>query len=319
MSDFSFWVILSNLLLATRWTILLSLIAFVCGGIVGLILLFARVSGNPWLERLTRWYIEFFQGTPLLMQLFLFFFGLALFGIDVDPWIAAWLALTFWTTAFLTDIWRGCVEAIPKGQWEASDTLALSYIEQMRYVILPQAARIAIAPTVGFSVQVIKGTALASIIGFVDLTKAGTMLNNATFRPFLVYSLVALIYFALCFPLSWYAHRLERQLHVARSMSPAQTRVAGGYRGCAQELRPDRGAEGRIGRCRARRRGCDHRPFGFGQVDAAALHQRTGDLRFRRHRRRRHRCRPVGARKESCATCAATSAWCSSNSICSRI
>jgi polar amino acid transport system permease protein len=216
MSDFSFWVILSNLLLATRWTILLSLIAFVSGGIVALILLFARVSGNPWLERLTRWYIEFFQGTPLLMQLFLFFFGVALFGVDVDPWIAAWLALTFWTSAFLTDIWRGCVEAIPKGQWEASDTLALSYVEQMRYVILPQAARIAIAPTVGFSVQVIKGTALASIIGFVDLTKAGTMLNNATFRPFLVYSLVALIYFALCFPLSWYAHRLERQLHAAR-------------------------------------------------------------------------------------------------------
>ncbi len=76
MSDFSFWVILSNLLLATRWTILLSLIAFVSGGIVALVLLFARVSGNPWLERVTRWYIEFFQGTPLLMQLFLAYFGL---------------------------------------------------------------------------------------------------------------------------------------------------------------------------------------------------------------------------------------------------
>ena len=80
----------------------------------------------------------------------------------------------------------------------------------MRYVILPQASRIAIAPTVGFSVQVIKGTALASIIGFVELTKAGTMLNNATFRPFLVYSLVALIYFCLCFPLSWWAKKIER-------------------------------------------------------------------------------------------------------------
>lgn len=216
MNDFSFWVILSNLLLATRWTIALSLVAFVSGGLVGLALLFARVSHIPWLERLTRYYIEFFQGTPLLMQLFLFFFGLALFGIELSPWVSAWLALTFWTSAFLTEIWRGCVESLPKGQWEASETLALSYTEQMRYVILPQALRIAIPPTVGFSVQVIKGTALASIIGFVDLTKAGTMLNNATFRPFLVYSLVALIYFALCFPLSWYAHRLERTMNVAR-------------------------------------------------------------------------------------------------------
>jgi polar amino acid transport system permease protein len=216
MSDFTFWVILSNLLLATRWTILLSLVAFVSGGLVGLALLFARVSKIPWLERLTRYYIEFFQGTPLLMQLFLFFFGVALFGIEVSPWVAAWLALTFWTSAFLTEIWRGCVEALPKGQWEAADTLAMSYTQQMRYVILPQAFRIAIPPTVGFSVQVIKGTALASIIGFVDLTKAGTMLNNATFRPFLVYSLVALIYFALCFPLSWTAHRLEKKYNVAR-------------------------------------------------------------------------------------------------------
>jgi polar amino acid transport system permease protein len=216
MNDFSFWVILSNLLLATRWTILLSLVAFVCGGGVGLALLFARVSKIPWLEAATRYYIEFFQGTPLLMQLFLLFFGVALLGIEVSPWLAASLALTLWTSAFLTEIWRGCVESLPKGQWEAAETLALTYTQQMRYVILPQALRIAIPPTVGFSVQVIKGTALASIIGFVDLTKAGTMLNNATFRPFLVYSLVALIYFALCFPLSWYAHRLERTFNAAR-------------------------------------------------------------------------------------------------------
>lgn len=216
MPDFTFGIILENLLLAARWTVILSLIAFVSGGIVGLAVLLARVSHNKALRLLCAGYIELFQGTPLLMQLFLFFFGVALFGIEVSPWIAAWLALTFWTSAFLSEIWRGCVEAIPKGQWEASESLAMSYGEQMRYVILPQAMRIAIAPTVGFSVQVVKGTALASIIGFVELTKAGTMLNNATFRPFLVYSLVAAIYFALCFPLSWYSKRLEGRLNVAR-------------------------------------------------------------------------------------------------------
>lgn len=216
MIQFSFWDILSNLLIATQWTLVLSAIAFVSGGIVGLILLFMRTSQIAPLGWFTKFYIEFFQGTPLLMQLFLFFFGIALFGIEVSPWLAAWMALTFWTSAFLAEIWRGCVEAIPRGQWEASSTLALSYIEQMRYVILPQATRIAIAPTVGFSVQVIKGTALASIIGFVELTKAGTLLNNATFRPFLVYSLVALIYFCLCFPLSWFSKKLEGRLNVAR-------------------------------------------------------------------------------------------------------
>jgi polar amino acid transport system permease protein len=195
--------------------VLLSIVAFVGGGIVGLAILFMRVSRIPTLEVATKTFIEFFQGTPLLMQLFLFFFGLALFGIDVSPSLAAGLALTLWTAAFLAEIWRGCVEAIPKGQWEASSSLAMSFIEQMRYVILPQAAKIAIAPTVGFSVQVVKGTALASIIGFVELTKAGTMLNNATFRPFLVYALVALIYFCLCFPLSWYAKRLEGKTNAA--------------------------------------------------------------------------------------------------------
>ena len=216
MLEFTFSIIFENLLLAARWTVVLSLIAFVSGGIVGLFVLIARVSHNRALRGACMTYIELFQGTPLLMQLFLFFFGVALFGVEVSPWIAAWLALTFWTSAFLAEIWRGCVEAIPKGQWEAADTLALSYAQQMRYVILPQALRIAVAPTVGFSVQVIKGTALASVIGFVELTKAGTMLNNATFRPFLVYSLVALIYFALCFPLSWYSKRLEGRLNVAR-------------------------------------------------------------------------------------------------------
>jgi polar amino acid transport system permease protein len=216
MSEFTLWDIVRNLLLAARWTILLSLIAFVGGGVVGLLVLFVRTSKYRGLRLGTTLYIELFQGTPLLMQLFLCFFGLSLFGIEVSPWTAAFVALTLFASAYLAEIWRGCVEAIPKGQWEASSSLALNYIEQMRYVILPQAVRIAIPPTVGFSIQVVKGTALASIIGFVEVTKAGTMLNNATFRPFLVFSISALIYFALCYPLSLYSKHLERRLHVAR-------------------------------------------------------------------------------------------------------
>lgn len=213
MVDFTIWDILRNLLLAIRWTVVLSLIAFVGGGLVGLLLLVLRSSGRPMLQRLVAGYVQLFQGTPLLMQLFLAYFGLALLGIETSAWFAASAALTLYSSAFLTEIWHGCVRAIPRGQWEAAQSLAMNFMEQMRHVILPQAGRIAVAPTVGFLVQVIKGTALASVIGFVELTKAGTMITNATFQPFLVYSLVALLYFALCFPISFYSRVLEAKLH----------------------------------------------------------------------------------------------------------
>jgi polar amino acid transport system permease protein len=214
--NFTFWDILSNLLLAARWTVLLSAIAFVCGGVAGLLVLLARVAPLRPLQGAMKIYIELFQGTPLLMQLFIVFFVLPLVGVETSPWTAAAVSLTLFTSAYLAEIWRGCVEAVPKGQWEASASLALSYGEQMRYVVLPQALRIAVPPTVGFSVQVVKGTAVTSIIGFVEITKAGTMITNATFQPFLVYGLVGLLYFALCYPLSLSAKALERKLNVAR-------------------------------------------------------------------------------------------------------
>ena len=215
MTEFTLWDILRNLLLATRWTIVLSLVSFVGGGLVGLLLLFMRIGRARIGRVFAKYYAELFQGTPLLMQLFLAFFGLGLFGIDVPAWLAAAVALILWTAAFLTEIWRGCVQSIVKGQWEASASLGMGYIQQMRYVILPQALKLAIPPTVGFSVQVVKGTALTSIIGFVELSKAGTVVTNATFQPFTVYGLVALIYFALCWPLSKSSQILERKLNVA--------------------------------------------------------------------------------------------------------
>lgn len=212
MSDFSLWDIYRNLLLALRWTVGLSLIAFIGGGLVGAILLVMRLSHRRWLQILVVIYVNLFQGTPLLMQLFLTYFGLALFGIDTTPLLAASLCLTLYASAYLTDIWRGSVESISKQQWEASASLALSFGEQLRYVILPQAVRVAIAPTVGFMVQAVKATALASVIGFVELTRSGQIIANATFSPFLVYGSVALLYFILCFPLSLWSRYLEKQV-----------------------------------------------------------------------------------------------------------
>jgi polar amino acid transport system permease protein len=216
MVDFSLWDITRNLLQAARWTVLLSLLAFVGGGLVGLALLLLRVAKRRGAAQLVGGYVQLFQGTPLLMQLFLAYFGLALLGWQVSAWSAAALALTLYTSAFLAEIWRGCVDAVPKGQWEAADSLAMSFGEKMRHVVGPQAARIAVAPTVGFLVQVIKGTALASVIGFIEITKAGTMISNATFQPFKVYACVALLYFALCWPISAYSRRLERRMRHGR-------------------------------------------------------------------------------------------------------
>ena len=210
--DFTFWDILRNLLLAARWTIALSLVGFVCGGGAGLLLLVLRIGHGTRGRLAARLYIELFQGTPLLMQLFLVFFGLPLIGLDVQPWMAAGVSLTLWASAYLGEIWRGCVEAIPQGQWDAAAALGLHRTGQLRFVVLPQALRIAIAPSVGFLVQLVKSTALTSIIGFNELLKTSNVINNATFAPFTVYGVVALIYFALCFPLTHLSRSLEQRL-----------------------------------------------------------------------------------------------------------
>lgn len=200
------------LVTAMQWTVMLSVIAFVGGGLLGLALTILRVS--PW--RPAQWlvtgYVQLFQGTPLLMQLFVFYFGFGIFGLDVPAIVAASTALVLYAAAFLADIWRGCIQAIPAGQWEAARALGLRFVLSVWLVILPQAVRIAVPPTVGFLVQVVKNTSLASIVGYVELTRAGQVINNATFQPFTVFLAVAGLYFALCFPLSLLSRRLERRL-----------------------------------------------------------------------------------------------------------
>ena len=185
------------ILAATRWTIVLSLLAFTLGGLLGLVIAVLRISKYAPIRLAAAGYVQLFQGTPLLMQLFLIYYGLSLFGFRLDPWTAVTIAYTIYAAAFLGDIWRGCIQAIPKEQWEASRALALGYLHQLFLVIMPQAVRIAIPPTVGFLVQLVKATAVASIIGFVELTRAGQLMTNATFQPMVVYPIVAGLYFVL--------------------------------------------------------------------------------------------------------------------------
>lgn len=201
------------LLAALRWTVALTLVAFLGGGIGGFAVAMMRVSRLRALRAVAALYITLLQGTPLLMQLFLAFYGLAvLTGVRLDAWPAVALAFTLYAAAFLGDIWRGTIEAIPLAQWEAAAALALPRWQTLQRVILPQAARIAIPPTVGFLVQLIKNTSVAAIVGFVELTRAGQLMVNVTYQPMIVYPLVAALYFAICWPISFAAGQLEARL-----------------------------------------------------------------------------------------------------------
>jgi polar amino acid transport system permease protein len=198
---------------ALRWTVLLSLVAFIGGGAVGFVIAILRTSQSRILRWLAAGFIQIFQGTPVLLQLFLAYYGLAvLFQVQVDAWPAVAVAFTLYSGAFLGEIWRGSIQAIPRTQWEASACLSLGYVQQLRHVILPQAMRISIPPTVGFLVQLVKGTSVAAIIGFVELTRAGQLMVNVTFQPMVIYPVVAMLYFAVCWPLSLLSRKFEKSI-----------------------------------------------------------------------------------------------------------
>jgi polar amino acid transport system permease protein len=205
------------LIAAAQWTVLLSLIAFAGGALVGLPIALMRVSPSHALRIVAGGYIQLIQGTPLLILLFLTYFGLGILGYKLAPLVAAGLALTLYAAAFLGEIWRGCIEAVPRTQWEASDCLGLDRFQQYAYVVLPQAFRMAIPPTVGFMVQIVKNTSLASVVGFVELARAGQIVNNSTFEPFIIFCIVAAIYFAMCYPLSLASRFLERRANAGRA------------------------------------------------------------------------------------------------------
>ena len=211
---------LNFLLEGALWTVVLSLISFIGGGLGGALVALARISSWRPLRYLAIAYIQIIQGTPLLVILFLSYFGLSIMGLTLPPLVAAGLSMTIYVSAYLGEIWRGSIQSVARTQWEAAECLALSRWQRLSLVILPQAVRIATPPTVGFMVQIIKNTSLASIVGFVELVRAGQLINNSIFQPFLIYVLIAALYFALCYPLSAWSRRLEMRLHFAHH--PAQ-------------------------------------------------------------------------------------------------
>lgn len=202
------------LAMAAEWTVALSAIALFGGLLGGALLAWMRISAFRGARAVAQGYVYIVQGTPLLVQLFLAYFGAAFAGIDVPPLAAAAVALTLYASAFFGEMWRGALTAVPQGQRDAARALGLREGQVLRQIIIPQAVLPAIPPTIGFVVHLVKNTALASVIGFRELTRAGQLVSNATFEPLPVFLTVAGFYFLLCYPLSILARWLESRMQI---------------------------------------------------------------------------------------------------------
>lgn len=214
MATFTLWDIIRDLLLGLRWTVVLAVLAFCGGALMAGLCVWGRLGQRRGVHRLIQVYTACVQGTPLLMQLFILFFGLSSWHLNLSSMTAAAIGLTLFTGAFLADIvWAG-VQAVPHGQWQAARVLGLNRWQTVRHIVARQALRHAVAPTVGLAVQVIKSTALASVIGVTEMTRIASIVNNATLQPVTVFGLLAVAYFCLCYPLSRYARYLEERLDV---------------------------------------------------------------------------------------------------------
>lgn len=200
-------------------TVILSGLTFLFGGLVGVVLALARISPFGPVRLVTGAYISVVQGIPLLVLMGLSFFGPSLLGLGhVEALTAATLAMTIYASVYLGEIWRGCLQAVPRAQWEAAECLGLTRLQRMVRIIAPQAVRIALPPTVGFMVQIIKNTSIASlVVGYGELTYNAKLINNATFQPFIYFGIAGLLYFIACYPLSELSRYLERKLDVENS------------------------------------------------------------------------------------------------------
>jgi polar amino acid transport system permease protein len=200
------------LLQAALVTIGMCAVAFSCGLVVALVIGLLRTARLRALRWLGGAYVEIFRGTPLLMQIFVAYFGLSILGINLPPFVAVSVPLILYTGAYMGEIVRAGIEAVPRGQWEAGRSLGMRYRQLMRYVVAPVAVRVMIPPSVGFLVQLVKGTSLAYVVGYVELTRAGYIVSQSTYATMLVFTLVGVIYFGINYPLSLASQRLEVRL-----------------------------------------------------------------------------------------------------------
>ncbi len=205
----SFWPLLSAGLI---FTVPLTLITFILGILLGLLVALARLYGPTPLVALVRFYVWLIRGTPLLVQLFLIFYGLPSAGIVLDAFTAAVIGFTLNIGAYSSEIIRATLAAIPKGQWEAAYSIGMNWPQVMWRVILPQAARIAVPPLSNTFISLVKDTSLAAAVTVPELFQAAQRLASVTYEPLILYSETALIYLMFSSVLSTLQDRLERKL-----------------------------------------------------------------------------------------------------------
>jgi polar amino acid transport system permease protein len=197
-------------------TIWISWLGLMLGAVIGSVFALMRLSRIRLLRITGLIYVETFRSIPILVLLFFCYYGLALvFQIDLPPFVAATMALTLSASAMMTEVIRGGILSVPLGQWEASQASGMSVRQRWQFVILPQAMRVIVPPSVGIYISVLKDSSLASIIGYVELAKAGLLVRDATDQNLQVLTAVAFLYFIINYAISLLGSVLERRFHIA--------------------------------------------------------------------------------------------------------
>ncbi|KNC20269.1 amino acid ABC transporter permease [Arthrobacter sp. RIT-PI-e] len=211
----SFWPMLSGTLTAT---IPLALTSFVFGLALALVLAMMRISGQPILSGIARFYVSVIRGTPLLVQLFVIFYGLPSVGLTIDPWPSAIIAFSLNVGGYAAEVVRAAILSVPKGQWEAGHTIGMSRTLTLRRVILPQAARVSVPPLSNTFISLVKDTSLASVVLVTELFRVAQQIASSSQQFLLIYMEAAAIYWVFCLVLSSGQSALEKRLdrYVAR-------------------------------------------------------------------------------------------------------
>jgi polar amino acid transport system permease protein len=214
-----FLLYLPTLLAGAKLTILLSLATFVLATIIALLVALGRLSRFRLLRVVLTAYVEFIRGTPALVQIYYIFYVLPVWGLTLDAAMAGIIGLGLNYGAYLSEVFRSGIRSVPPTQREAATTIGLSYFQSLRFVILPQAFRHVLPPTVNYFLSLFKDTSLLSVITLQELTFSGLLLISTTFNSFVVLTEIAIIYFVMCYPIAMLSIYLEYRLH-RRSRAP---------------------------------------------------------------------------------------------------
>ncbi|WP_427385576.1 amino acid ABC transporter permease [Janibacter sp. G56] len=194
-----------------KGTLTLTAVSFVLGLAVALVVALMRISPNRLASGVARFYISVIRGTPLLVQLFIIFYGLPSLGVNFDPFIAATIAFTLNVGGYAAEVIRSAILTVPKGQWEAASTVGMGYVTTLRRVVLPQATRAAIPPLSNTLISLVKDTSLASTIQVVDLLRIAQERAAPSYQFLPLYSVAAAYYWVVCLALSFGQSRFEER------------------------------------------------------------------------------------------------------------